>query len=85
MGTLSAVSIAPHAIGAILGIMLVLGIWTPMAGVLIGVIEVWIILAHTGTPGTALLLAAFGATLAMIGPGAFSIDARLFGRKHLGG
>jgi putative oxidoreductase len=27
-------------------------------------------------------LATLGATLAMIGPGAWSIDAHLFGRKH---
>ncbi len=30
------------------------------------------------------MLAAFGGTLAMIGPGAWSIDARLFGRKRIG-
>ena len=30
-----------------------------------------------------LTLAILGATLAMIGPGAWSIDARLFGRKHI--
>ena len=28
------------------------------------------------------MLAMLGATLAMIGPGARSVDARLFGRKH---
>jgi hypothetical protein len=30
------------------------------------------------------MLIVFGGTLAMIGPGAWSIDARLFGRKYIG-
>jgi len=29
------------------------------------------------------MLAALGAALAMVGPGAWSIDARLFGRKRI--
>jgi hypothetical protein len=29
------------------------------------------------------MLATIGATSAMLGPGAFSIDAVLFGRRHL--
>ena len=30
-----------------------------------------------------IALAVLGAVLAMVGPGAWSIDARLFGRKHI--
>jgi hypothetical protein len=48
---------------------------------LIAVVEVWIALSYAGC-GTSIVLAALGATVAMIGPGAWSIDARLFGRKH---
>ena len=40
--------------------------------------------ACAGTlPGIPVMLAALGATAAMIGPGAWSIDARLFGRKRI--
>ncbi|MGA3240472.1 MAG: hypothetical protein ABSG03_29710 [Bryobacteraceae bacterium] len=39
--------------------------------------------SHSGDPWIAVLQAALGAALAMIGPGAWSIDARLFGRKHI--
>lgn len=74
--------IAPQVLGALLGIFILLGLWTPVTGVLIAVCEGWIALAGAGDPLTSLLLAAFGATLAMIGPGAWSIDARLFGRRH---
>jgi putative oxidoreductase len=48
----------------------------------IAIVEVWVAYssAHAGIP---IMLATLGATLAMIGPGAWSIDARLFGRKHI--
>jgi len=81
---LPVVIIAPHLIGAMSGLFIVLGMWTPITGVLIGRIELWIALAHTEVFGTASLLATLGFTLAMVGPGAFSMDARLFGRKHIG-
>jgi len=32
----------------------------------------------------AVVLAVLGVSLAMIGPGAWSVDARLFGRKQIG-
>jgi len=49
---------------------------------LIALVEVWVAYsgAHVEIP---LMLATLGTTLAMIGPGAWSIDARLFGRKHI--
>jgi putative oxidoreductase len=82
--TPTAASIAPQATGAVLAIFIMIGLWTPLAGVLIVVAEAWTILVHPSDLETATLLATLGATLAMIGPGAFSIDARLFGRKYIG-
>jgi hypothetical protein len=49
---------------------------------LVAVVEVWIAFSCAGGDGLPIMLATSGATLAMIGPGAWSIDARLFGRKH---
>jgi putative oxidoreductase len=72
----------PHVIGAGAGILLLLGLWTPICGTLIGIIEVWVALSSDGGGGLSIMLATSGTTLAMIGPGAWSIDARLFGRKH---
>lgn len=74
--------ISPHLIGAGAAIFLLIGLWTPICGLLIAVIEVWIAFS-CGCGGIPVFLATSGATLAMIGPGAWSIDARLFGRKHL--
>ena len=73
--------IVPHLVGATGGILLLLGLWTPVCGLSIAVVEVWIAYSCAGAR-VSIMLATFAATLAMIGPGAWSIDARLFGRKH---
>jgi uncharacterized membrane protein YphA (DoxX/SURF4 family) len=74
--------ILPHVIGAGAGILLLIGLWTPICGALIAVVEAWVAFSSAGRSGIPITLATLGATLAMIGPGAWSIDARLFGRKH---
>jgi putative oxidoreductase len=74
-------------IGIGAGILLLVGLWTPVAGTLAAVVNVWIALSrnfsHSGDPWIAIVQAALGAVLAMVGPGAWSIDARLFGRKRI--
>jgi len=65
------------------GMLLLVGLWTPMAGVLVAIVEVWSIVSKTGNVRDCLVLAASGAALAMLGPGVRSIDARLFGRKRI--
>ena len=76
-------STAPYMIGAGAGVFLVLGLWTPVTGTVVAVAELWIAFAGLGNRLIPILVATFGATLAMIGPGAWSIDAKLFGRKHI--
>lgn len=66
-----------------IGGLLLAGLWTPIAGALQAIFEVWIVF-HSGDAAVVhLLLAALGISLAMLGPGAWSIDARLFGRKRI--
>lgn len=65
------------------GILVLVGLWTPVAGITIAAAELIILLSHPADPWTSVTLAGLGATLAMIGPGAWSIDARLFGRKQI--
>jgi putative oxidoreductase len=76
--------IVPEMSGAVLGVFILAGLWTPAVGALVAAAEFWIILAGGGDIGMSIMLAVFGGTLAMIGPGAWSVDARLFGRKHIG-
>jgi putative oxidoreductase len=73
----------PEITGSVVGLFMLAGLWTPVAGALVALIEIWVVLAGAADVWTPLLLAALGGTLAMIGPGAWSIDARLFGRKHI--
>jgi putative oxidoreductase len=70
-------------IGGGAGLFLLVGLWTPVAGALIAIVEVWIVFSRPGDPWVPIMLAALGAALAMVGPGAWSVDARLFGRKHI--
>jgi putative oxidoreductase len=82
-GTSPPASMILEIIAACAGILLLVGLCTPVVGTLIAVIELWIAITRVGDPWVSVLLATFGGTAAMIGPGAWSIDARLFGRKHL--
>ena len=65
------------------GILLIAGLWTPIVGTSIALIEVWKMLALPGDKWVWLLLGTAGAALAMLGPGLFSIDSRLFGWRRI--
>ena len=65
------------------GLLLCLGLCTPIAGSALAVFAFWAAFSGGGDPWGQILLAGVGAALAMLGPGAWSIDARLFGRKRL--
>ena len=68
---------------AISGILLVAGLWTPVAGTVVAVIEISEILRGNEHPLVGLLAGAIAAGLAMLGPGRWSVDARLFGWKRI--
>jgi len=70
------------SIGAVAGLMLIAGLWTPIAGFLIVGAEGWIALSGANA-GLSVVLGVLGLTFAMIGPGAWSVDALLYGRKHI--
>jgi uncharacterized membrane protein YphA (DoxX/SURF4 family) len=63
--------------------LLTIGLWTPIAGWFLAAAELSFLFFHFGDPSMHIVLAALGAALAMLGPGAWSVDARLFGRKRI--
>jgi uncharacterized membrane protein YphA (DoxX/SURF4 family) len=64
--------------------LLLAGMYTPITGTLVAVAELWMRFSHPARDARAsILLAVLGIALAMLGPGAWSVDARLFGRKRI--
>jgi putative oxidoreductase len=65
-----------------LGLLLLAGLWTPVAGALVAAVALWNTFSSVH-PWLWIMLATLGAALSLIGPGAWSIDARLFGWRRL--
>jgi putative oxidoreductase len=72
-----------QGIGAAAGVLLVAGLWTPIVGGLTAFVEAWIAVSDSGNAVIPIGLAVLALTLAMIGPGAWSVDAKLYGRKRI--
>jgi len=70
-------------LAATCSVLLMVGLWTPIAGLVMAVAELCLLLFHLSTESLHIVLVALGIALAMIGPGAWSVDARLFGRKRI--
>jgi uncharacterized membrane protein YphA (DoxX/SURF4 family) len=68
------------------GLLLLLGLWTPVAGIAVAIDELWIAFSphfsQMYDQRLHILLAVLAAAIAMLGPGAWSVDARIFGRKR---
>jgi putative oxidoreductase len=68
------------------GLLLLLGLWTPVAGIAVAIDELWIAFSSPVVQPSDrwlhILLAILAAAIAMLGPGAWSVDARLFGRQR---
>jgi uncharacterized membrane protein YphA (DoxX/SURF4 family) len=72
-----------HVLAIAAGLLLLAGLWTPIAGVVLATIEICSAFAHPHDPWSYILLGTLGAALVMLGPGAWSVDARLFGWKRI--
>jgi putative oxidoreductase len=80
------VSVAQSLIAAAAGLFLLAGLWTPVTAILAALDQIWIALSLRSSPGGGtwihILLAVLSTSVSMLGPGAWSIDARLFGRRR---
>jgi putative oxidoreductase len=72
-----------HVLAIAAGLLLLAGLWTPIAGTLVAIIALWNTFSQPGDPWPNIMLGTLGAALALLGPGAWSIDAHLFGWKRI--
>jgi uncharacterized membrane protein YphA (DoxX/SURF4 family) len=63
--------------------LVLVGLWTPYAAGMLGAAQLAALLLAGFPLERQLLRAAMAAALVMLGPGAWSIDRRLFGRKRI--
>jgi uncharacterized membrane protein YphA (DoxX/SURF4 family) len=71
------------ALLALAGLLLMAGLWTPVAGAVVAVVALSELFTTGEPPVGRLLAATMAGALAMLGPGRLSIDARLFGWKRI--
>jgi hypothetical protein len=72
-----------YVLAAVAGLLLLAGLWTPIAGMLVALFELWNTFARLGDPWAKILVGVLALALALLGPGAWSIDAWLFGWKRI--
>jgi uncharacterized membrane protein YphA (DoxX/SURF4 family) len=77
-------------LGVVVGTALLLGILTPVAGALAALCNlcncVWLLAAGAGARGSVVItvyLIIMSMVVVLLGPGAFSLDAYLFGRREI--
>ncbi len=75
-------AITGRGLAAVASLLIAIGIWTPIVGVLAAALQLWIASSnHQAWP--CLLAASIGTALSLVGPGAFSIDGFRYGRKRV--
>ncbi len=77
---------AQQILAAAASLFVIAGLWTPFTATLAALDQIWIALSspslQRGGEWIHILLGLLCASVAMLGPGAWSIDARLFGRRR---
>jgi putative oxidoreductase len=81
LGSGVTVATLPYAVDILSGLLLIVGFWTPIGGVLQALVEFSSALSGSGYDH--IVRGVIGLSVAMLGPGAWSVDARLFGRKRI--
>jgi uncharacterized membrane protein YphA (DoxX/SURF4 family) len=75
--------IVGHDTGVALATLLIAGLWTPIAAIFMAVLEFWPMLCTQSLDVDHIVIGLVAVGLAMLGPGAWSLDAVIFGRKRI--
>jgi len=70
-------------VASLTGLFLLLGLWTPIVGMLLAGLSLTLLTFQHEDPRILFLHAMIGVALALLGPGVWSIDAAMFGRKRI--
>lgn len=65
------------------GLLLIAGLGTPVVATVMVLLELWRIISRSGDPARDILLCTIATAIALLGPGAWSVDARRFGWKRI--
>jgi uncharacterized membrane protein YphA (DoxX/SURF4 family) len=74
---------ALNALAGLVGVLLLVGLWTPVVGTILAILASLAAFLHPADPWNCIFLGTLGAVLALVGPGAWSVDAYLFGWKRI--
>jgi uncharacterized membrane protein YphA (DoxX/SURF4 family) len=66
-----------------LALLLLAGLWTPLAGTLVTALNLCTIPWELGAISTHIFMATMAAALALVGPGFWSLDSRMYGWKRI--
>ena len=77
----SVIAVCVVALG--LALLLLAGLWTPVAGTLVTALELCTIPWELGSISTHIFIATMAAASALVGPGFWSLDHRLYGWKRI--
>ena len=83
---LEALTLLRDGLAAAGAVFLIAGLWTPVMATVVALDQIWMALSiyplHDQMFWIHLCLTVVALSVAMLGPGAWSIDARLFGRRR---
>jgi uncharacterized membrane protein YphA (DoxX/SURF4 family) len=72
-----------HSTAMVLGILLLVGLWTQITAVVVIALELFSLYTHNSIAWPNVLLSGFGVALLLLGAGRWSVDARLSGWKRI--
>jgi len=70
-------------IACLAAVLVLAGLWTPLAASCLAMLLVALAVTGDTSASTPIIVAPIAASLVLLGPGAWSIDARLYGRKRI--